>query len=128
MKFFLNITLLPMLMLVFWCFVTKYISPNPNLAAFCQHFQLIVSEGQESRSGSAEWFLLRFFHEVVIKLLARVAVISRRPNWEKEFAFKFTHQQLASLTSFWLLARDSTSLLDGLPHRAAYSMAVCPTK
>lgn len=68
-------------------------SPPPkkkNLTVLCQQtfFQLIDFEGQESRSGLTEWFLFSFTHEVVIKLLARVAVISRSPNWERRICFQ----------------------------------------
>lgn len=76
-----------------------------------------------------EWFLLRFVHEVVIKLLASVAVISRNPNWERRICFH-VHSRGSWQASVhpWLLAEDSICS----PYRplqgAAGNMATCLSK
>ena len=76
-----------------------------------------------------EWFLLRFVHEVVIKLLASVAVFSRSPNWERSICFH-VHSRGSWQASVhpWLLAEDSICSPYRPVHRDAGNMAACLSK
>ena len=76
-----------------------------------------------------EWFLLRFFHEVVIKLLASVAVFSRSPNWERRICFHvLSSGSWQASVHPWLLAEDSICSPYRPLHRAAGNMAACLSK
>lgn len=80
------------------------------------------------QGGLMEWFLLRFVHEVIIKLLTVLYSFQEVLIGKEEFASMFTRGSWQASVHPWLLAEDSICSPYRPLHRAAGNMAACLSK